>query len=353
MEPVGSKDLTALMRLIKYFAFNLIIILAVSLILEGALRLLNVNPRVDNPFFLLVRVFEYPDYFEKDSSLFWRLRPNIKEGTEFLVPGSYRTNSLGLRGTEPNIDTLSQQVRVACFGNSCTFGWRLNESETYPQQLEQALSQSPSQQKFTVFNCGIPGYSSFQGRKLLQELVPILKPQFVTLCYGWNDHWAAGFDIEDKKQQMAPQWVLDIQNTASKSYLYRATKYLLLSRSERSREYTYNRQSPTYRVSLDDYRENLLDMVNYCLTHGIKPIIVTAPIPDIDPGVDSPIETYHTLYCQIGVFVANEMNVSVVDAASLFMNHPEFWDDPKKDFIHYNAKGAAFLAEELARVISK
>ncbi len=342
-----------LSRFFKYLTFNLILILVVFLLLEGTLRLLNINPRVDSPFFLLVRVFEYPDYFKKDSSLFWRLRPNIQEGTEFLVPGSYRTNSLGLRGGEPVIDTISSQIRIACFGNSCTFGWRMNEAETYPKQLEDSLNQNATDRSFTVFNCGVPGYSSFQGRRLLQEYVPKLRPQYVTICFGWNDHWAAGFDIEDKKQQMPPQWVIDIQNAASKSYSYRAAKYLLLSSSEKSREYTYNRQSPIYRVSLDDYRDNLLDMVNYCLTHEIKPIIVTAPIPDVEPGVDSPMEVYHTLYCQIGVFVAEELNIPVVNAAALFVDHPEFWDNPKSDFIHYNAKGAAFIANEIAGIISK
>ena len=340
-------------RFIKNFLFSFILLLSVFAALEGSLRILDIKPRVDNPFFLLVRVFEYPDYFKKDASLFWRLRPDIREGTDFLVPGQYRTNSLGLRGPELTIDTTASQLRIACFGNSCTFGWRLSETETYPGQLEQILNENIASGDATVFNCGVPGYSSFQGWKFMQELVPNLRPQYVTICYGWNDHWAAGFDIEDKKQRSSPQWVLDIQNAASASYLYRATKYLLLSRSEKSREYSYNRQSPTYRVSLDDYRANLRSMINYCLTRNIRPIILTAPIPDIEPGVDTPMEVYHMLYCQIGVFVAEEMGVPVVDAASMFVEHPEFWDDPKKDFIHYNAKGARFIAEQVATIINQ
>ena len=340
-------------RFFKYTFFSLIVIISTLALLEGGLRILDINPRVDNPFFLLVRTFEYPDYFKKDASLFWRLRPDIGEGTEFLVEGTYRTNSLGLRGPEPIIDSSSSQLRIACFGNSCTFGWRLEEPQSYPVRLEQSLSTELKSNEVTVFNCGIPGYSSFQGWKFMQEYLPILKPHYVTICYGWNDHWAAGFDIEDKKQQSPPKWVLDIQNVASESYVYRATKYLLLSKSEKSREYTYNRQSPTYRVSLDDYRDNLRSMINYCLNQNIRPIILTAPIPDIEPGVDTPMEVYHMLYCQIGVFTAEEMNVPVVDAAAMFVEHPEFWDDPKKDFIHYNAKGAEFIAKELARVISQ
>lgn len=339
-------------RIVRYIIFNLIILVIVLGLCEGVLRLANINPRVDSPFFLLVRVFEYPDFFEKDQSLFWRLRANIREGTEFLVPGSYRTNSLGLRGQEPQVDSNGSQLRVACFGNSCTFGWRQAEADAYPMQIESLLNKRKPDANVQVFDCGIPGYSSFQGQKFLQEKFPVLKPQYVTLCFGWNDHWAAGFDIEDKKQQMPPQWVLEIQNIASQSYVYRAAKYALLSSSEKSREYTYNRQSPTYRVSLDDYRDNLRDMVNYCLNHNAKPIIITAPVADIDPGKDNSMETYHLLYCQIGVMVGQEMGVPVVDAAAMFVEHPEFWDDPKADFIHYNAKGAAFIAEQVAKIIS-
>lgn len=338
-------------RFLKYTLFSLIIIISVLGTLEGILRILNVTPRVDSPFFLLVRIFEYPDYFKKDAKLFWRMRHNIQEGTEFLVEGSYRTNSLGLRGAEPALDTAPSQLRVAAFGNSCTFGWRLNEPDTYPEQLERILNQGALSTEVSVFNCGVPGYSSYQGWKFMQEYIPILKPHYVTICYGWNDHWAAGFDIEDKKQQSPPQWVLDIQNVATESYLYRATKYLLLSKSEKSREYTYNRESPTYRVSLDDYRDNLRSMINYCLSQNIRPIILTAPIPDIEPGVDTPMEVYHMLYCQIGIFTAEEMSVPAVDAAAMFVEHPEFWDDPNKDFIHYNANGAEFIANELAKAI--
>ena len=56
-------------RFLKYSLFSLIIIVSVLGALEGALRILNVTPRVDSPFFLLVRIFEYPDYFKKDAKL--------------------------------------------------------------------------------------------------------------------------------------------------------------------------------------------------------------------------------------------------------------------------------------------
>jgi lysophospholipase L1-like esterase len=336
----------------RYVLFSIITLMAILLVAESALRLVGISPRVDNPFFMLVRVFEYPDYFQKDHSLFWRLRSNIKEGTEFLVPGSYRTNSLGLRGDETSLSADKSHTRIACFGNSCTFGWRLQEEETYEQQLERKLNAQVETTQFDVYNCGVPGYSTFQGFRMLQEFLPILKPQIVTICYGWNDHWAAGFDIEDKDQRTAPQWVLSAQNLLSESYLYRSIKYLLLAKYEKTQQYQYDRQSVRYRVSLDDFAVNLSDIIAFCRSNGVKPVLLTTPVGDVDPGVINALESYHERYNQTVRRTAGELTVPLVDAATLFLDHPEYYDNPKDDFIHYNAKGAERIAAALAETIN-
>lgn len=332
----------------KSILFALLTLLILFALAEGALRLLDLNTRVDNPFFMLVRVYEYPEYFEKDHDLFWKLRPDVKEGNEFLVAGDYRTNSLGLRGPEIDPKQIADKTRVACFGNSCTFGWRLDENQTYPARLGADLGQS-----YAVFNCGVPGYSSYQGLEMLKRYEPLLKPEIVTICYGWNDHWAAGFDIEDKAQEMPAQWLLDIQNLLSRSYLYRAAKYLLISKAEKKKEYTYDRESPTYRVSLEDYRDNLIEMVRFCRQRKIEPLLITAPIGDNNPDDHQPYEIYHELYNQMVREVSQEYRVTMVDAAAAFVDHPEFYDDPTADYIHYNAAGASWIADHLAEAIHR
>ncbi len=333
---------------IRSVLFGAVTVFVILLLAEIGLRVVGVNPRVDNPFFMLVRVFEYPEYFEKDHELFWKLRPNIREGTEFLVPGSYRTNSLSLRGDNAPIEMYANRTRIACFGNSCTFGWRMQEDETYEPQLEKLLNDQAGSKQYKVFNCGVPGYSTFQGLRMLREYLPILKPSVVTICYGWNDHWAAGFDIEDKNQRSAPQMVLEAQNLLSESYVYRAVKYVLLAKYEKQKQYQFDRQSVHYRVSLDDYAANLREMVSICRDNGVKPILITTPAGDVDPGVENPMEQYHELYNETVRQVAQELKVPLVDAALLFRDHPEFYDNPKADFIHYNARGAALIAGQLA-----
>lgn len=335
-------------RLLKSTLFTFVILLVIFGVAEITLRALDVRARVDNPFFMLVRVFEYPEYFQKDSQLLWRLRANIDAGTEFIVPGDYRTNALGIRGEELSTDTPAS-LRVACFGNSCTFGWRLNESETFPAQLEDQLTSTGRLAQ--VFNCGVPGYSSLQGLGYIEELVPKLNPDFVTICYGWNDHWAAGFDIPDKEQRLPPPLIVSFQNLLSRSHVYRAIKYALLSRSEKAREFTYNRETPVYRVSLEDYGKNLRAIVSRCRERGIAPIFITAPIGDVDPGRVNPVENYHERYVAVTREVAGDLSVPLIDAAKAFVEHREFFDDPQADFIHYNAAGARSLATLVAAAV--
>ncbi len=337
-------------RRAKHLTFGIVATLVLLASLEGGVRLLGIKARVDNPFFMLVRVFEYPEFFDKDEHLFWRLRANIAADEEFLVPGSYRTNSLGFRGAELEEQTPSTYT-IACFGNSCTFGWRLAEEQTFPGQLQQRLAPL-SRSQFRVTNCGVPGYSSFQGRRLINEAIALLKPRAITICYGWNDHWAAAFDLEDKEQRTAPQMILNIQNLLARSHLYRATKYLLLSRSEKSREYTYDRQSPKYRVSLQDYEANLRAIIADCQAHAVVPILLTAPIGDADPENVNAVEEYHERYNAVVRQVAAGSGVTLVDAARLLERKPECFDDPKADFIHYNARGAALIADAVAAVIA-
>ncbi len=337
-------------RRLKHLTFGVIAILVLLASLESGVRLLGFKARVDNPFFMLVRVFEYPDFFEKDEQLFWRLRANISEDEEFLVPGWYRTNSLGFRGEDLAPATASTYT-IACFGNSCTFGWRLAEAQTYPGQLQQRLAPL-SRAQFRVANCGVPGYSSFQGQRLIEEVMALLRPRAITICYGWNDHWAAAFDLEDKEQKTAPQFILNIQNLLAKSHLYRAIKYALLSRSEKSREYTYDRQSPKYRVSLPDYEANLRSIIEECRAQSIVPILLTAPMGDADPGVINAVEEYHARYNAVVRAIAAESEVHLVDAARLLEGKPECFDDPRADFIHYNARGAALIADSVAAVIA-
>jgi lysophospholipase L1-like esterase len=43
----------------------------------------------------------------------------------------------------------------------------------------------------------------------------------------------------------------------------------------------------------------------------------------------------------------------MLDAAAAFVDHPEFFDNPAADYIHYNTDGARWIADHLASAIKR
>src|SRR5712691_3089755 len=58
-------------------------------------------------------------------------------------------------------------LRVACIGDSWTFGMNVNQDQTYPARLEALLNARSPASSVEVMNFGVLGYSSFQGLQLV------------------------------------------------------------------------------------------------------------------------------------------------------------------------------------------
>ncbi len=93
----------------KLFA-SLIIFVLVFGLTELALRLIGVETFVENRIFVLNRALDYPEVFDKDSELFWRLRPDQKISSKFFEDLTISINSQGLRNDE--IDTTNSKNRI-------------------------------------------------------------------------------------------------------------------------------------------------------------------------------------------------------------------------------------------------
>ena len=158
------------------------------LVVELALRLAGVEPYFQNRFFTLNRALDYPDVFLRDRTLFWRFQPDRTVTSKYFEGKTYRINTLGLRGDD--IPLYKTKKRIITLGNSCTFGWGIPDDSIYPAGLEQNLNG-----RYEVINGGIPGYTSYQGRRFFESDLVRLKPDIVTLMFSWNDHWAAASQI--------------------------------------------------------------------------------------------------------------------------------------------------------------
>ena len=96
-------------------------------------------------------------------------------------------NSKGFREREftqlPEKDTY----RVICIGDSSTFGWDVKADRAFPKILETMIPERLSGRQVEVLNCGIPGYSSHQGRIFLEQVIWDLHPDFLVVAFGRND----------------------------------------------------------------------------------------------------------------------------------------------------------------------
>ena len=91
--------------------------------------------------------------------LAYELTPNM---TKFSLDALIRTNSHGMRDQEPIPMEDSSVFRIVVLGDSFTFGFGVENDETYPNVLEDLLNQSHASegQRLHVLNFGVGGDST-------------------------------------------------------------------------------------------------------------------------------------------------------------------------------------------------
>jgi hypothetical protein len=92
----------------------------------------------------------------------------------------FRLNSLGFRGGEWSTDPKTK--KILALGDSYTFGWAVNDDQTYPYILQQKLGND-----YQVWNAGVPSYNTSQELGTFQEILKTHRPDFVVLGIVMND----------------------------------------------------------------------------------------------------------------------------------------------------------------------
>ncbi len=180
--------------------------------------------------------------FQPDSELLWRTIPN----TPF-------TNSQGFRNSRDfALKKGAGTFRILFIGDSCMF---LGD-QVYPELIEKSLAGHPEWQRIECINASVPGYSSFQGGKLLQQLTPY-QPDLIVASFGWNDHWQAQGGLTDQQQYS----------------LSRGSRLASLVRAVAA---GYLKQ-PVERVPLAEFASNLQIICKTAKTGGAQILLITAP----------------------------------------------------------------------------
>jgi lysophospholipase L1-like esterase len=134
---------------------------------------------------------------------------------------------------------------------------------------------------------GVAGYSSFQGKIMLQRAIKKHKKMdYAIFFFGYNDHWISFWgDLEDADKMYAisdraKMLEIIMSNYKTAAYIVSVLDRFVLPRKEQK---SIRTKHATYRVSLEDYKKNLSEMVEISRRNNITPVLITAPL-GLDPG---------------------------------------------------------------------
>jgi hypothetical protein len=117
--------------------------------------------------------------------IIYDLRPNL---SLTFQRANVRTNRCGMRGGDISIVKPANTFRIAVIGDSFTFGWGVEEHETFVAEMERTLNTHfASTKRVEVINMGVPGYSTFQEVARFEELGLDFNPDAVVVFFVEND----------------------------------------------------------------------------------------------------------------------------------------------------------------------
>jgi len=270
--------------------------------------------------------------FTPDARLFWR---PVKSSAWL------HTNAYGMRGEEISRDKPPRTYRIICLGDSITWGFSLIWSRSYPYVLQQKLNNLPIPVAFEVLNAGVPGYSSLQGRRYLDELWKF-QPDCVTIMFGRNDQRRLrdeGGTLPDSQVPVLPEWVNLLRRGLGQSQLFGLLRSLLTERQLHPDEVPQQTPADQARVNPAEFRVNLSEMITAARQNGSDAVLLTSA------RIRAPLPNYNEVVRE----VAASTGAPLADAAAEFeqIGIPALVVDD----CHPNERGARLIAEILATVL--
>lgn len=357
-------------RSTRFKAFvGLTVAIVIFIGLEGVARLLipsNGSQRFSqiNQIVVFLGTQKSDLMLDHDDERFWKLKPGIfiDDPSNVFWQGTV-SNSLGFRCPEFSLKRASGTLRIACFGDSSTFGIGSKMEHTWPSQLRTMVEgdyRFSSWNDVEVINAGVPGYSSYQGLQHMRQEIDRLQPDLVMASYANNDfwHWDQATDEEhaDKllnsglgkkllyQSRLARGMAMVMQNaSASKSNTAGSTAS---PNQHWAAAATMNYISPVdewiRRVPLDSFRKNVNAMADLCQQRDVPLVLVRWPDQPQAEGKWSPRIEYHDVLQDI----AAKRGLSIADVASIFQANRSWSTGTyiENDIVHVNKDGNRLAA---------
>jgi lysophospholipase L1-like esterase len=247
-------------------------------------------------------------------------------------------NPQGFRGATVDPEKRPSTLRIIAIGDSNTFGWDVDEGANWPSQLQGLFS--ASRPGTEVINAGVWGYTSFQGLQRFKEMLAF-HPDLVLVSFGGND--------------AHPVTVPDVEYVRRHDRIERVTRATRKLRLAQLAVAVWDRAQMMNdggklgpRVSLDDYKAHLREIVREGRERGVRVVLLTRPYvgESTDPAS---WKTYAPQYNAATIEIGRTENVPVIDVYAAFKDHPDVFDDEA----HFGVKGHRMAAELLHAELAK
>jgi lysophospholipase L1-like esterase len=264
-----------------------------------------------------------------DPELLWRFVPG---GTFQGAP----VNRLGFRDREVEPAKAAGTRRVICLGCSVT----AQGLPGYPQYLHERLQAAPpTPERWEALNLGVHGYSSLQGLRLFQRMQPLLKPDVVTIFFGWNDHWLAFHSDHSQMAVRMSPWLGRLYAPWQSKRIFT----FISTVANPARRWRPGPDNRAPRVPPDAYCQTLEQLVAAVRAAGAVPILITAPrraqtaelFDKAYARSMTEAEQMHDQYVGLTRDVARRQHVTLLDLAALFAG-PECDGYFSHDGIHFD-----------------
>jgi lysophospholipase L1-like esterase len=251
-------------------------------------------------------------------------------------------NPQGFRGPTIDKEKPPGTYRIVAIGDSNTFGWDVDEGANWPAQLQDRFAASkPGTQ---VINAGVWGYTSYQGLQRFKEMLAF-HPDLVLVSFGAND--AHPVAVPDAEYVRSHDRIEQITRASRKLRLAQ----LAVAGWDRAQMMTGGRTLGP-RVSLDDYRAHLRDMIRDGDRAGVRVVLLTRPYV----GTSTDPASWKTLapaYRAATIEAGRESNVAVIDVYEAFKDKPDVFDDEAHFGVAGHRMAAALLHDELTKLIQR
>jgi lysophospholipase L1-like esterase len=187
-----------------------------------------------------------------------------------LPPWTIVSDTAGFRAPYKDQDKAEGRT-LYVLGDSSSFGWGVDFEKTYPFLLIEKLNTIDSSVPSKLRNLSLPGFSSFQGKLLLQELGEVKKGDWVILSFGFND--SVPSNLTDLRQYESRNSLAGkISWNMRQVLLFRWMRTWLVELAEPP---LFQKENVGRRVPVNQYRENFKTLIERIQKKGAIPVLVS------------------------------------------------------------------------------